>query len=195
MRKLTFVAAILACLVAPVAAQTAKQVLTIDVPNDAATLDPHLQWDTDSYGVYRNVFDNLLTRDATGRIVPQIATAWRFIDDTHVEFDIRQDVKFQDGAPLSAEDVVFSAKRIINPALTSAQLSQFDQIADAEVLGPAKVRVTMKKPYPVLLAQLVKLSIVPKAYVERVGDQEFNLKPLGSGPYKLHEWQKGVQVR
>lgn len=194
MRKLTFAAAIIACLVAPAAAQTAKQVLTIDAPNDAATLDPHLQWNTDTYGVYRNIFDNLLTRDATGKIVPQIATAWRFVDDTHVEFDIRTDVKFQDGTPLSVEDVVFSIKRITNTAFRSPQLSQFDQIADAQVLGPTKVGLTMKTPYPVLLAQLVKLSIVPKAYVERVGDQEFNLKPLGSGPYKLREWQKGVQV-
>ncbi len=152
MRKLTFVAAILACLVTPVAAQTAKQVLTIDVPNDAATLDPHLQWDTDSYGVYRNIFDNLLTRDATGKIVPQIARTWRFVDDTHVEFDIRADVKFHDGIPLSAEDVVFSVKRITNPAFKSPQLSQFDQVADAEALGPTKVRLTLKKPYPVLLA-------------------------------------------
>jgi peptide/nickel transport system substrate-binding protein len=194
MRKLTFVVTILACLVTPVAAQTTKQVLTIDVPNDAATLDPHLQWDTDSYGVYRNIFDNLLTRGATGKIVPQIASTWRFVDDTHVEFDIRADVKFQDGTPLSADDVVFSVKRITNPAFKSPQLSQFDQVADAEALGPTKVGLTLKKPYPVLLAQLVKLSIVPKAYVERVGDQEFNLKPLGSGPYKLRGWQKGVQV-
>ena len=175
MRKLTFVAAILACLVIPVAGQTAKQVLTIDVPNDAATLDPHLQWDTDSYGVYRNIFDNLLTRNATGKIVPQIARTWRFVDDTHVEFDIRGNVKFQDDTPLSAEDVVFSIKRIANPLLKSPQLSQFDQIVDAEALGPTKVRLTMKEPYSVLLAQLVKLSIVPKSYVERVGDQEFNL--------------------
>jgi peptide/nickel transport system substrate-binding protein len=194
MRKLTFVAAILACLVTPVAAQTTKQVLTIDTPNDAATLDPHLQWDTDSYGVYRNIFDNLLTRDTTGKIVPQIATSWRFVDDTHIEFDIRRDVKFQDDTPLSSADVVFSVTRITKPTLKSPQLSQFDQIADAEALGPAKVRLTVKKPYPVLLAQLVKLSIVPKAYVERVGDREFNLKPLGSGPYKLRGWQKGVQV-
>ena len=194
MRRLTFVAAILACLITPAAAQTAKQMLTIDAPNDAATLDPHLQWDADSYGVYRNIFDNLLTRNATGKIVPQIATAWRFVDDTHVEFDIRPDVKFQDGTPLAAEDVVFSIKRITNPAFKSPQLSQFDQIADAQALGSTKVHLTMKTPYPVLLAQLVKLSIVPKAYVERVGDQEFNLKPLGSGPYKLREWQKGVQV-
>jgi peptide/nickel transport system substrate-binding protein len=194
MRNLALVAAILMGLAASGDAQTTKEVLTIDAPNDAATLDPHLQWDTDSYGVYRNIFDNLLTRDATGKIAPQIASAWRFVDDTHVEFDIRADVKFQDGTPLSAEDVVFSVKRITRPSFNSPQLSQFDQIADAEALGPTIVRLTMNKPYPVLLAQLVKLSIVPKAYVERVGDQAFNLKPLGSGPYKVRAWQKGVQV-
>ncbi|MBI3516014.1 MAG: peptide ABC transporter [Proteobacteria bacterium] len=194
MKRLSIVAAVLACLVAPAAAQTAKDALTIDAPNDAATLDPHLQWDADSYGIYRNIFDNLLTRDASGKIVPQIATAWRHVDDTHVELDIHAGVMFQDGTPLTADDVTFSVKRIINPALKSSQLSQFDQIVGAEAAGPAKVLLTMKSPYPVLLAQLVKLSIVPKAYVERVGDQEFNVKPMGSGPYKLREWQKGVQA-
>jgi peptide/nickel transport system substrate-binding protein len=194
MPRLSIIAAILACLIMPVAAQAAKDTLIIDAPNDAATLDPHVQWDADSYGVYRNIFDNLLTRDTSGKIVPQIATAWHYVDDTHVEFDIRNDVKFQDGTPLTADDVAFSVKRITRPDFRSPQLSQFDQIADAEVLGPTKVRLAMKSHYPVLLAQLVKLSIVPRAYVERVGDQEFNLKPLGSGPYKLREWQKGVQV-
>ena len=194
MRKLAIVTAVLACFAMPAAAQTTKDILTIDLPNDAATLDPHLQWDSDSYSIYRNIFDNLLTRDAAGKVVPQIATAWRNIDDTHVEFDLRTDVKFQDGTPLTADDVVFSVKRITNPTLKSSQLSQFDQISDAEALGPAKVRLTTKNPYPVLLAQLVKLSIVPKAYVERIGNQEFNVKPLGSGPYKLREWQKGSQV-
>src|SRR6188508_2309556 len=79
-------------LVASASAQTAKDTLTIDAPNDAATLDPHLQWDTDSYGVYRNIFDNLITRDTAGKIVPQIATAWRYKDDTTLEFDIRPGV-------------------------------------------------------------------------------------------------------
>ncbi len=111
-----------------------------------------------------------------------------------MEFDLRTDVKFHDGTPLTAEDVAFSAKRITNPALKSSALSQFDQIVDAKAEGPGKVVLTTKTPYPVLLAQLVKLSIVPKAYVERVGDQTFNLRPIGSGPYKLREWQKGVQV-
>jgi peptide/nickel transport system substrate-binding protein len=192
-KKFAIVAAALAYLIAPATAQTAKDVLTIDVPNDAATLDPHLQWDADSYGVYRNIFDNLLTRDAGGKIVPQIATAWRYLDDTHVEFDLRADVKFQDGTPLTADDVAFSVKRITNPALRSSQLAQFNQIVDAQAEGPSRILLTTQSPYPVLLAQLVKLSIVPKAYVERVGDQQFNVAPLGSGPYRLRSWQTGVQ--
>jgi hypothetical protein len=53
--------------------------------------------DTDRYSIYRNIFDNLLTRDADGKIVPQVATAWRYVSDTVIDFDIRADVKFHDG--------------------------------------------------------------------------------------------------
>ena len=171
-----------------------KQELTIDLGSDAATLDPHLQWETDSYSVYRKIFDNLVTRDGAGKIVPQVAAAWHYTDDKTLVFDLRSDIRFQDGTKLTPDDVAFSVQRIINPAFKSPQLSQFDQIASADVTGPAQVTLHTKSAYPALLAQLVKLSIVPKAYVEKVGDQEFNLKPIGSGPYKLRSWQRGVSV-
>src|SRR5689334_15868127 len=90
------------------AAQGKKEQLSIDLPADAATLDPHVQWDTDSYSIYRNIFDNLLTRDATGKIVPQIAASWKYVSDTVIDFTIRTDVKFHDGTLLTPEDVVFS---------------------------------------------------------------------------------------
>jgi len=180
-----------ASLTGPAAAQT-RDLLTVDLPNDAATLDPHLQWDTDSYTVYRNIFDNLVTRDASGTIVPQIATAWTYVSDTVIDLTIRQGVTFHDGTPLTPDDVVFSIRRIIDPALRSPQLSQFDQIASADATGPSTVRMVTKSPYPALFAQLVKLSIVPKAYVEKVGAQKFNLEPVGSGPFRLKQWQKGI---
>jgi peptide/nickel transport system substrate-binding protein len=170
-----------------------KDALTIDLPGDVATMDPQLQWDTESYSVYRNIFDNLVTRDVSGKIVPQVATAWHYTDDTTIVFDMRTDIVFQDGSPLTPDDVVFSVRRITNPAFKSPQLSQFDQIASAEVTGPAQVTLHTKTPYPVLMAQLVKLSIVPKAYVEKVGNQKFNQEPMGSGPYRLRTWQRGVQ--
>src|SRR5215211_6353397 len=152
----------LALAVAPSLAQV-KDTLVVDLPNDAATLDPHLQWDTDSYTIYRNIFDNLVTRDVNGKIVPQIAKAWHYRDDTTIEFEIREGVTFHDGSPLTASDVAFSIQRITNPAFKSPQLSQFDQIASAEASDAGKVVVKTKTPYPALLAQLVKLSIVPKA--------------------------------
>lgn len=175
-------------------AQSVKETLVVDLPNDAATLDPHLQWDTDSYTIYRNIFDNLVTRDGSGKIVPQIAASWKYTDDKTIELTIRTDAKFHDGAALTVEDVAFSIRRIIDPALKSPQLSQFDQIISAEPAGADKVIVKTKSPYPALFAQLVKLSIVPKAIVEKVGNQQFNLQPVGSGPYKLKEWKRGVET-
>jgi peptide/nickel transport system substrate-binding protein len=188
------IAAFLAfCLTGPVLAET-KDSLVVDLPADVATMDPQLQWDTDSYSVYRNIFDQLVTRDVSGKIIPQVATAWHYTNDTTIVFDLRTDILFHDGSKLGPDDVVFSIKRITDPAFRSPQLSQYDQIASSEVTGPSQVTVHTKSPYPALLAQLVKLSIVPKAVIEKVGDTAFNQNVIGSGPFKLASWQRGVQT-
>ena len=87
----------------------AKDLLVVDLVNEPSSLDPHKQWNPDSYYVYRNIFDNLVTRDDDGTIVPQIATEWRAVSDTEIVFTIRDDVTFHDGEKLTAEDVAFSA--------------------------------------------------------------------------------------
>jgi len=176
------------------AAAASKEQLVIDQVNEPASLDPQVQWNPDSYYVYRNIFDNLLTRDPSGKLIGHIATSWRYIDDTHVEFTIRDGVAFHDGSPLTPQDVVFSVKRIIDPAFGSPQLSQFNQITDAAVTGPHTVVLTTDGPSPVLLAQLAKLAVVPQKIVEKVGNQAFNTHPIGSGPYKFDAWQRGVSV-
>jgi peptide/nickel transport system substrate-binding protein len=178
----------------PAPAQGAKDTLSVDLPGEPASLDPHVQWDTDSYHVYRNIFDNLVTRNPDGKIVPQLAKAWRYENDTTLVLDIRTDVKFHDGTPLTVDDVAWSVQRIIDPAFKSPQLSQFNSIVKAEAVGTDKVRLTTSSPYPALLAQLVKLSIVPRAYVQKVGNEKFNVEPMGSGPYRFVSWQKGVRV-
>ena len=172
----------------------AKDTLVVDLVQEPSSLDPHLQWNPDSYFVYRNVFDNMLTRDDEGKIIPQVATSWRQIDDSTTEFTLRGDIKFHDGTPLTADDVVFSVKRIIDPALKSPQRDQFNKIVDATAVNPTTVRLKTEGPYPVLLALLVKLSIVPKAHVTQVGNDKFNQEPMGSGPYKFVSIQRGVKT-
>ena len=171
-----------------------SKLLVVDLVNEPATLDPQSQWNPDSYYVYRNIYDNLVTRNTAGKIVPQIATSWKLLNDTTMEFKIRTDVKFHDGTPLTAGDVVFSIKRITNPDFKSPQLGQFNSIVDATATAPDTVVVKTAKPYPPLLAQLVKLSIVSKAYVEKVGNEKMSQVPMGSGPYKFVSWQKGIKV-
>ncbi len=185
---------VLAC--SPLALQQAqaKDQFVVDLTNEPSSLDPQKQWNPDSYYVYRNIFDNLLTRDDAGKIVPQIATEWSYRSDTEAVFKIRDDVKFHDGTPLTAKDVAFSINRIINPAFASPQLGQFNKIVSAEATGEHEVTVKTDGAYPVLLAQLVKLSIVPQHAVEAKGDDAFNAAPIGSGPYKFVSWQKGVAV-
>ncbi|WP_205648447.1 ABC transporter substrate-binding protein [Acuticoccus kandeliae] len=172
----------------------AKDAITIDLVNEPSSLDPQGQWNPDSYYVYRNIFDNVVTRDDAGTIVPQVASSWERLSDTEVKFELRDDIVFHDGTPLTAEDVVFSIERITDPAFGSPQLGQFNKIVKAEATGDHTVTLTTDGAYPVLLAQLVKLSVVPKHVVEAVGNDAFNDKPIGSGPYKFDAWNRGVSV-
>jgi peptide/nickel transport system substrate-binding protein len=179
---------------APMSMAGEKQQFVVDLVNEPSSLDPQMQWNPDSYHVYRNIFDNLVTRDNAGRIVPQIATSWKDVSDTQIAFTLRDDVHFHDGTPLAAEDVAYSVNRIIAPQLASPQFSQFNKIAKAAVTGDHEVTLTLKKPYPALLAALTNLSIVPEHIVEKVGNAAFNLGPVGSGPYRFVKWDKGVSV-
>src|SRR6478609_1547507 len=94
---------ILMAVAATAALAQPKEALTVDLPGDVATMDPHLQWDTESYTVYRNIFDNLVTRDVSGKLIPQVATAWRYIDDTTIVFGLRTDIAFHDGSRLTPD--------------------------------------------------------------------------------------------
>lgn len=191
----TLAGLLLACSPLALAPALAKDLFVVDLVNEPSSLDPHKQWNPDSYYVYRNIFDNLVTRDDAGAIAPQIATEWKYNSDSEVVFTIRSDVKFHDGTPLTAKDVAFSVNRIIDKTFASPQLGQFNKILSATATGEHEVTLKTDGAYPVLLAQLVKLSIVPQHAVEAKGNDGFNAAPVGSGPYKFSEWQRGVSVK
>ena len=168
--------------------------LTVDLAGYPSSLDPGQQYDTDSYSVYRNIFDQLLHRDPkTSKIIPWLATKWRQTDPTTWAFTIRDGVKFSDGSPLTAADVAFSIERILDPAFASQQNANFSAIAKATGTGQ-QLTITTQYPSPTLLSYLTTLSVVPQAYVKKVGDAAFNLKPMGSGPYVFVSSIPGSQV-
>lgn len=168
--------------------------LVVDQANSPATLDPGLQYDSDSYYVYRNIFDQLVRRDPTTlKIVPWVASSWSQTNPTTWVFNIRNGIKFSDGTPLTGADVAFSINRILSPSLASPQFANFSTISSATASGQT-VTIVTKAPSPTLLTYLTTLSIVPQAYVTKVGNQVFNLHPIGSGPYVLSKWVQGSEV-
>ena len=78
------------------------QDFTVNLVNEPSSLDPHMQWNPDSYYVYRNVFDNVVTRDDAGEIIPQIATSWEQVSETEMVLTIRDDVDSAIRAALDA---------------------------------------------------------------------------------------------
>ena len=94
-----------------------RDLFVVDLVNNPASLDPQVQWDPDSYFVYRNVFDNLVTRDTSGKIVAQVATVWSSrVSDTQIVFTVRDNIRFEDGSRLTPDNVVFTIRRITDPA-------------------------------------------------------------------------------
>jgi peptide/nickel transport system substrate-binding protein len=143
-----------------------------------------------------DIFEQLLTQDPTGRDVqPMLASAWKMLDPQTYEFTLRQDGRFHDGTPLTATDVAFSVNRAIDPEKRyPIGAARMPTIEGAEAIDQYTVRVRTKAPDALLLKRMAYLSILPKAYLERVGDDEFSLKPIGSGPYKVREFITGDRL-
>ena len=168
--------------------------LVADLDGYPASLDPGLQYDSASYSVYRNIFDQLLHRDPkTNKPVPWLATHWTRTNATTWVFTLRDGVRFSDGSELTAADAAFSIERILDPKLGSQQNANFSAVASAKGHGNT-LTIKTKYPSPTLLTYLTTLSVVPKAYVKKVGDDQFNLRPMGSGPYKYASATPGSQV-
>jgi peptide/nickel transport system substrate-binding protein len=130
------------------------------------------------------VYDALLYRDPTTlAFKPLLASAWRQVDDRTLEFDIRQGVKFHNGDPLSADDVVFTLSFMSDPGNHAFNQSAVAWIEKAEQTGPNTVRVRAKAVTPAAAEFLAQLPIYPAAYYRRVGREGMNAHPVGTGPY------------
>jgi len=141
-----------------------------------------------------DVFDMILGQTADGSVEPSVATAWKNIDPVTWQFTIRQDMKFHDGTPMKVEDVIFSVKRGADPQYKYAITSRLDVIKDAVKVDDKTINIITTRPDGLLLKRMAMVSILPQAYLEKVGDAEFGNKPIGTGPFKLVEFVPDTRI-
>ena len=130
------------------------------------------------------------------RMAPSLAESWTTSPDGLVyEFVLRKGAKFHNGDPVTADDVKFSFERYRGAA---AQLLK-QKVAAVDVVDPLRVRFRLKQPWPDFMTFYGSPAtgagwIVPKKYVEKVGDDGFKKAPVGAGPYRFVSFSPGVSL-
>ena len=174
-----------------------KKELIVATGGDIQKLDPHMSTNVIDLTVHFNIFDKLVKRGQDFKLQPGLATEWKRINDTTWQFKLRRGVKFHNGEPFNAETVKFSLGRTIPSGdpkvLTRTALNTVERI---DVVDEYTVNIVTKFPDPLLPDRLTFHGgpIIPKRYFEQVGADQFNLKPIGTGPLKFLEWVKDDHV-
>lgn len=172
-----------------------RPILRVGTQDLVSTIDPGRDHSNVGAQVFYGLFDSLIHRDPNSIepvFVPALATSWEYVSDTELVLTLREDVKFHNGQVMTAEDVQFSIERILSGEFApyeSIRGQFFTNLERVDIIDDYTVRVVTYRPDPVLLTLLStsQLAIVPKAYVEEVGFEEFALNPIGTGPFKVTE--------
>ena len=184
-------------LVGPAAAQTTqKRELVVAQGGDISSLDPHMSTSSNDIRISFNIFDNLTSRRPDGKLVPALATEWKLQGQQAWAFKLRQGVKWHNGDPFTSADVKFSIDRTYDPAAKTRVSTVLTTIERIETPDATTVVIHTKKPDPLLPARLGFYAgqIVPKKYLESVGPDAFNQKPIGTGPVRFVSWTKDDRV-
>jgi peptide/nickel transport system substrate-binding protein len=140
--------------------------------------------------------DALIKPMPANPMFPSLATQWnQSPDGLAYDFELRQAVKFHNGDPFTAEDVPFSFERYKGTAATTLK----SKVKTVEVVSPHHVRFHLHEPWPDFMTFYGTLAsgagwIVPKKYIQKVGDAEFKNHPIGLGPYRFVSHQAGVEL-
>jgi peptide/nickel transport system substrate-binding protein len=169
-----------------------SQKLIVAVMAEPDTLDPtSARYSVTSNPINNNIFERLVGLTPDGKFVAGIASWEVSPDGKVVEFTIRKGIKFHSGDPLTTRDVKFSHERAVksNPTHRRAMrnLDRFELVDDYTC------RFIFKKP-DVLFIPTRPLHIASKSYYDRVGEDEFLQKPVGTGPYKFVTWKHGEYI-
>src|SRR6478609_9170071 len=182
-----------------------SQAVTLRVANqgDVQSMDPHSLNESLQLSFTGNVYESLIERDKKMGLAPALATKWTQTSPTVWRFDLRPGVKFHDGTPFTADDVVFTFKRAAGEG--SDMKGYTNPIKEVRKVGEFAVEIETTTPYPILPDTLTTLAMMSKKWCEenkaerpvdrRKGiENTASFKANGTGPFRLRERQPSVRT-
>ncbi len=179
------------------------QTVRIGNQGDALSMDPHSLNESLQLSVTGNVYEPLVGRDSKLQLAPALATSWAQVSPTVWRFELRQGVKFHDGTPFTADDVLFSFARATGDG--SDMKSYTNDIKEIRKVGNHVVEIETKSPFPILPDVISLVYIMSKQWSEanqaskpvdrRKGvENTASFKANGTGPFRVRERQPNVKT-
>lgn len=179
------------------------QAIRIGNQGDALSMDPHSLNESLQLSVTGNVYEPLVGRDKNLNLVPALASSWKQTSPTVWRFELRKNVKFHDGKPFTADDVLFSFERAAGDG--SDMRSYTNDVKEVRKVGDHVVEIETKAPFPILPDVISLLYIMSKKWSEenqatrpvdrRKGvENAASFRANGTGPFRLRERQPNVKT-
>lgn len=179
--------------------------LKISLDSDPITFDPMEKLETSVLQMAHTVFDPLLRYDQALTLQPRLAESWEQVDDTTLRFKLRQGVKFHSGNDFTAEDIIWSFKRVNHPNSDFKPL--FTAFKEVVKVDDFTVEFKLNQPYPLAFESLTNFFIMDskfysgqtaegkdKAEVDKTITTFANGNTSGTGPFKLESREQGIKV-
>jgi len=192
-----FLLALLACCTGVATAADKPRDISIGLQAAITSIDPHYHNLTPNNGLSLHIFEPLVMYDPNGKLVPALATSWKPLDDLTWEFKLRKNVHFHDGSLFTAEDVVFTLKRVPNVPNSPSSMATFTKpIVDVKVVDPYTLILKTASPHVLLPSDLSQVRIVSHIAGEKATTEDYNSgkAAIGTGPYKFVEYIPNQRV-
>ncbi len=186
---------LVAALLAVPLAVAAKD-LKVGLSLEPTAIDPHYHNLAPNNAMARNIFDPLVLTDEKQRLVPGLAESWKPVDDLTWEFKLRKGVKFHDGTPFTADDVVFTFERAPNVPNSPSSFALYLKGKKIVKVDDHTIQVKTEKPYPLMANDLSTFVIVSKKHAEGASTADYNSgkAAMGTGPFKFVQWVPGDRL-
>lgn len=169
-------------------AATSAQNLSMAFADPLSSVDPQLNNHAGDRSLALHFWDSIINSRDGGKLEPALAASWRSLDDRTWEFKLRNDIKWQDGTPFTADDIVFSFQRARNvPGSVASYAGALRTVESTTAKDPHTVIIKTNTPNPMLPLDIASIYIVSKHLGEKSRTEDYNAgrAVVGTGPYKL----------
>ena len=170
--------------------------LRVGLQSEPSSIDPHYHnlGPNNAFGTH--IFSHLVGSDQNQQHYPDLAESWKPINDTTWEFKLRKNVKWHDGSPFTADDVMFTVERAQNVPNSPSSFVTYLKGKTFEKVDSHTIHIKTSKPYPLMPNDMTTVKIVSAKAAKGASTEDYNSgkAAIGTGPYKFIEWVPGDRI-